>query len=45
MSKSIKLLAVFGVLAVAAACAKEPVEEVVIVEPVTEEPVYTGKYN
>ena len=45
MSKSIKLLAVFSVLVVAAACAKEPVEEVVIVEPISEEPVYTGKYK
>ena len=45
MLKSIKLLAVFGVLVVAAACAKEPVEEFVVVEPITEEPAYTGKYK
>lgn len=43
MSKSAGI--VFGVclLAFVAACAKK--EEVVVVQPVTEEPVYTGKYK
>lgn len=43
MSKSIKLLAAFGFVAVIAACAQE--EEVVVVEPISAEPVYTGKYK
>ena len=46
MSKSIKLLAVFGILVVTAACAnEEPVEEFVVVEPISQEPAYTGKYK
>ena len=46
MSKSIKLVAMFGVLAAVAACAQQE-EEYVIVdpEPITVEPVYTGKYK
>ncbi len=44
MSKSIKLLAMFGFVAVVAACAREQ-EELVVVEPISEEPVYTGKYK
>ncbi len=38
MSKSIKMVVVFGLVALAAACAQQE-EEVVIVEPVIEEPV------
>ncbi|WP_299561255.1 hypothetical protein [uncultured Sulfitobacter sp.] len=48
MSKSIKLLAAFGLIAAVAACAKEQqVEEFVVIEPepITQEPVYTGKYK
>jgi len=48
MSKSIKLLAAFGFVAVVAACAREQqVEEFVVVEPepISVEPTYTGKYK
>ncbi len=48
MSKSIKLLAALGLVATVAACAKEQqVEEFVVVdpEPISQEPVYTGKYK
>ena len=48
MSKSIKLLAAFGFVAVVAACAREQqVEEYVVVdpEPISVEPTYTGKYK
>lgn len=49
MSKSLKLLATFGLVALVAACARpasEP-EEFVIVEPepISVEPVHTGKYK
>ncbi|WP_260015408.1 MULTISPECIES: hypothetical protein [Leisingera] len=44
MSKSIKLLALAGLLAAVTACAQQE-EEFVVVEPVSEEPVFTGKYN
>jgi hypothetical protein len=44
MSKSSKTLLALCVVAFAAACA--PKEEVVVVDnPVTTEPVYTGKYK
>ncbi|MEP1520797.1 MULTISPECIES: hypothetical protein [Ascidiaceihabitans] len=48
MSKSIKLLATFGFIAVVAACAREQqAEEFVVVdpEPISQEPTYTGKYK
>ena len=47
MSKSIKALLAIGLVAVVAACAQEPVEEYVVVdpEPISEEPTYTGKYK
>ncbi len=47
MQKSLKLLALFAVVAGLAACAAEEPEEFVIVEPepVSVEPVYTGKYK
>ena len=44
MSKSIKLVAMFGLVAAIAACAQQE-EEFVVVEPVTTEPVFTGKYK
>lgn len=44
MSRSIKLLAITGILVAVAACARKQ-EEVVIVEPVSSEPVFTGKYK
>lgn len=45
MSKSIKLFAMVGLLAVVAACGSK--EEFVIVdpEPISVEPAYTGKYK
>ena len=46
MSKSIKLFATLGLMVVVAACAREQqVEEFVVVEPISQEPVYTGKYK
>jgi hypothetical protein len=46
MSKSIKMVLAFGLVAVAAACAQQE-EEPVYIEPtpITVEPVYTGKYK
>ena len=46
MSKSIKLFAMAGLLAAVAACANRQEEFVVVdPEPISEEPVYTGKYK
>ncbi len=47
MSKSIKLLAMAGLMAVVAACDTSREEEYVVVdvEPISVEPVYTGKYK
>lgn len=48
MSKNIILLAMFGLTAVVAACAREQqVEEFLVVdpEPISVEPTYTGKYK
>ncbi len=48
MSKSIKLVLAFGLVGFAAACAQqEEVAEPVYIdpEPITIEPVYTGKYK
>jgi hypothetical protein len=47
MSKSIKLLAMFGLALGVAACAQQEEEEYVVVDPkpITVEPVYTGKYK
>ena len=48
MSKSLKLVATLGFIAVVAACAREQeVEEFVVVEPepISQEPTYTGKYK
>lgn len=47
MAKSIKMLAAMGLLAAVAACAQPAEEEFVVVEPepISQEPVYTGKYK
>ncbi|MEM9636923.1 hypothetical protein [uncultured Roseobacter sp.] len=46
MSKSIKLLATLGFIALVAACAREQEEFVVVdPEPISTEPTYTGKYK
>lgn len=46
MSKSIKLLAVLGLALGVAACAQPAEEEeFVVVEPISVEPVNTGKYK
>lgn len=46
MSKSIKTLAAIGFVAVIAACAQQEEEFVVVEpEPITAEPVFTGKYK
>lgn len=46
MSKSIKILAMFGFVAAVAACAPEQEEYVVVEpEPISVEPTYTGKYK
>jgi hypothetical protein len=49
MSKSIKFLAAFGLVGFIAACntTSQPQEEFVVVdpEPISVEPVYTGKYK
>ena len=46
MSKSITMLAAFGLIAAVEACAPKQQEEVVVApEPISVEPVYTGKYK
>ena len=48
MSKSIKLMAMFGMVAAVAACTSGQSEEEYVVvdpEPISVEPVYTGKYK
>ncbi|SEP01432.1 hypothetical protein SAMN04490248_11978 [Salinihabitans flavidus] len=47
MSKSIKMLLALGLAGFISACAQEPVEEYVVVdpEPISTEPGYTGKYK
>lgn len=45
MSKSIKLFAMVGLMGLIAACGRNQEEEFVVVEPVSEEPVYTGKFK
>ena len=48
MSKSIKSFLAIGLVALVAACGQdEPLEEYVVVdpEPISVEPVYTGKYK
>ncbi|GAA6207975.1 hypothetical protein NBRC116601_12680 [Cognatishimia sp. WU-CL00825] len=47
MSKSIKTVLAVGLVVLVAACAQEPVEEYVVVdpEPISTEPMHTGKYK
>ncbi|AKO95821.1 MAG: hypothetical protein RID15_07360 [Marinovum algicola] len=47
MSKSLKLIAALGLFTVVAACAQQQEEEFIVVdpEPISVEPVYTGKYK
>lgn len=46
MSNSIKLFATLGLIVLVAACAREQEEFVVVEpEPISAEPVYTGKYK
>jgi outer membrane lipopolysaccharide assembly protein LptE/RlpB len=48
MSKSIKLLAAFGLFAVLSACGHKQAEDEFVVidpEPISYEPVHTGKYK
>lgn len=46
MSKSIKSILFVGLAALVAACASPAEEEFVIIEePISSEPVYTGKYK
>ncbi|MGB3243091.1 MAG: hypothetical protein WBB25_01040 [Sulfitobacter sp.] len=46
MSKSIKLMAIFGLVAAVSACTSgQTEEEYVVAEPISVEPVYTGKYK
>ncbi|WP_425040841.1 hypothetical protein [Primorskyibacter sp. S187A] len=48
MSKSLKLLAMAGLVVAVSACARESQQEEFIVvdpEPISTEPVYTGKYK
>lgn len=45
MSNSIKSILAIGLVAFVAACAQQAEEEFVVVEPVSVEPVHTGKYK
>lgn len=45
MSNTIKCVLALGFIAVVGACAQQAEEEFVVVEPVTVEPVQTGKYK
>ena len=48
MSKSIKLVAMFGMVAAVAACTSGQTEEEFVVvdpEPISVEPTYSGKYK
>lgn len=45
MSNVVKAVLALGLVSFVAACAPKQTEEVVYVEPVTAEPVYTGKYK
>ena len=48
MSKSITFLAMLGLVAAVSACSRAPAEEEFVVvepEPISIEPVYTGKYK
>jgi hypothetical protein len=47
MSKNIKVLGMVGLMVLVAACARNNEEEFVVVEPepISQEPVSTGKYK
>jgi len=48
MSKSLKLMAMFGLVAAVAACSSGQTEEEYVVvdpEPISVEPTYTGKFK
>ena len=45
MAKRIQFLALVGFVATVAACGNGREEEFVVVEPISVEPVYTGKYK
>lgn len=45
MSKTLKSVLALGFIAVVAACAQPAEKEFVVVEPITVEPVQTGKYK
>ncbi|NHQ73756.1 hypothetical protein HAT86_04645 [Roseovarius gahaiensis] len=47
MSNSIKSIVAIGLVAFVAACAQQAEEEFVVVEPepISQEPVHTGKYK
>ncbi|MEM9550550.1 MAG: hypothetical protein AAGA05_05210 [Pseudomonadota bacterium] len=47
MSRSIKLVAILGLVASVAACASQQEEEFVVVEPepISTEPTFTGKFK
>jgi hypothetical protein len=45
MSRTLKSVLALGFIAVVAACAQPAEEEFVVVEPITTEPVQTGKYK
>ena len=45
MTTSTRILAALCLVAFAAACAPKPKETVVVQEPITTEPTYTGKYK
>lgn len=44
MSNTLKTLGMLGFIVIVAACARQQ-EEIVVVEPISEEPAYTGKYK
>ena len=45
MAKRIQFLALVGFVATVAACGNSRQEEFVVVEPISVEPAYTGKYK
>lgn len=45
MSRSIKLLALVGLVLALSACAQKTMYKVVAPEPISVEPTYTGKYK
>lgn len=45
MSKRIQFIALVGFVATVAACGNSREEEYVVVEPISVEPTYTGKYK